>query len=220
MRRWIVRCDTPASIREAERGAFVQRRSDAVARHWTAAELAQAIAEGDTAAETALVLKYSEGLLYILRREARDGATAEDLCQETFRIVLERLRRRRLAEPDKLASFVIGVGRKLLLAHRRLSARLSFGHDTLEDIEDDGTTPLEHVARGEQRRLLAFAIGRLAAPRDRELLTRYYLMEQEKDEICNALRLEREQFTKAISRARVRLRKLCATMTPRSWPAR
>src|SRR5690606_6948381 len=118
-------------------------------------------------------------LLYILRRETRDDAAAQDLRQETFRIVLERLRRRRLAEPEKLASFIIGVGRKLALAHRRVSARLSFGGDTLDGIEDDTTTPLEHVARSEQRRLLACAIERLSAPRDRELLTRYYLMDQE-----------------------------------------
>lgn len=198
----------------------MRRRSSADARLWTAADLANAIAAGDAVAETALVFKYSEGLLYVLRRETRDRATAEDLCQETFRIVLERLRRRPLAEPDKLASFIIGVGRRLLLAHRRLSARLSVGHGAFEDIEDDTTTPLEHVVRAEQRRLLASAIERLAAPRDRELLTRYYLMEQEKEEICDALRLEREQFTKAISRARGRLRKLFATMSPPSWLAR
>lgn len=198
----------------------MHRRSGPDDRHWTAADLANAIADGDTVAETALVLKYSEGLLFILRREARDGATAEDLCQETFRVVLERLRRRRLAEPEKLASFIIGVGRRLLLAHRRLSSRLTFSPDTFEEIEDDTTPPLEHIERAEQRQLLASAIERLSAPRDRELLKRYYLMEQGKDEICAALRLERQQFTKAISRARVRLRRLFTTATPRSWPAR
>jgi RNA polymerase sigma-70 factor (ECF subfamily) len=196
-------------------GAFVRRRSSEDARHWTAAELANAIADGDAVAETALVSKYSAGLFYILRRETRDGATAEDLCQETFRVVLERLRRRRLTDPDKLPSFIIGVGRRLLLAHRRVSARLSAGPDAVDEVEADTATPLEDIVRTEQRQLLASAIERLPTPRDRELLTRYYLMEQDKEEICKALRLEREQFTKAISRARVRLRRLFAAMTPR-----
>ncbi len=58
-----------------------------------AAGLAEAIANGDADAENALVVKYAERLLYILQRETRDGATADDLCRETFRVVLERLRK-------------------------------------------------------------------------------------------------------------------------------
>lgn len=179
-------------------------------RTLSAAQLAEAIAKGDAAAEEALVVKYAEGLRYILRRETRDSATADDLCQETFRVVLERLRKRRLADPDKLASFVIGVARKLLQAHRRASSRLLVQPGLLEQIEDAAQTPLEAAVRSEERRLLARAIEKLSVARDREILARCYLMDQDRQEICAALKLDRSQFNKALSRARSRLRDLLA----------
>ena len=172
------------------------------------AKLAEAIANGDPDAERTLVVKYSEGLLYILQRETRDSLTAEDLCQETFRIVLERLRRRRLATPEKLAPFIIGVGRKLLLAHRRAASQLRVRSGGLEEVEDAMPTPLDQTVCQEEQRLLRQAIQSLAAMRDRELLTRCYLLDQDKDEVCQALGLDRKQLNKAISRARSRLRKL------------
>ena len=178
-----------------------------------AAQLADAIANGDAAAEEALVNKYAQGLRFILRREAGNGATAEDLCQETFRIVLERLRKRRLADPTQLASFIIGVGRKLLQAHRRTSSRLFVQGGLLENLEDAAQTPLEAAVRSDERRLLARAIERLPVARDRELLTRCYLLEQDKQEVCAALGLERSQLSKALSRARSRLRDLVREAT-------
>lgn len=182
----------------------------------SASELAEAIANGDAAAERALVVKYGEGLLYILQRETRDGAIAEDLCQETLRVVLERLRKRRLAAPEKLASFIIGVGRKLVQAHRRASSRLLLQPGLLDELEDAAQTPLEQTVRAEERRLLARAIQSLPVRRDRELLTRCYLLDEDKDAVCEALGLERNQLNKVISRARSRLRALIVGSTGRT----
>lgn len=182
-------------------------------REPSASALAEAIANGDADAESVLVAKYAERLLYILQRETRDGATAEDLCQETFRVVLERLRKRRLSAPDKLASFIIGVARKLLQAHRRASTRLPLQSGLLEEIEDAQQPPLEQAVRSEEDRLLRAAIQSLTVERDRELLTRCYLADEDKDQVCESLGLERSQLNKAISRARSRLRKLLEETT-------
>jgi RNA polymerase sigma-70 factor (ECF subfamily) len=186
----------------------VQRRPGASVGTLSPAELAEAIADGDADAERDLVVKYSEGLLYILQRETRDSLTAEDLCQETFRIVIERLRKRRLATPEKLASFIIGVGRKLLLAHRRAWSRLPLRSGVLGEVADAAPTPLDQTVHLEELRLLRRAIESLEVARDRELLTRCYLLDQDKDEVCEAVGLDRKQLNKAISRARSRLRKL------------
>jgi RNA polymerase sigma-70 factor (ECF subfamily) len=179
------------------------------------AKLAEAIANGDADAERALIVKYYEGVSYILHREMRDRPTADDLCQETFRIVIERLRKRRLAVPDKLAPFIVGVGRKLLQAHRRASSRLLWRTGVIEEIEDATPSPLEHAVCLEEQRLLRRAIESLAVARDRELLTRCYLLEQDKDEVCQALALDRKQLNKAVSRARSRLCKLLIHMSAR-----
>src|SRR6186997_1959353 len=68
-----------------------------------ATDLVRRIAAGDAAAEASLVQRYSRGLLYLLRRLGAPPELAEHLHQETFRIVLDRLRRRGLEDPAGLA---------------------------------------------------------------------------------------------------------------------
>src|ERR1044072_7592127 len=53
-----------------------------------ATDLVRRIAAGDTAAESALVERYSRGLLYLLKRLGGPPDLADDLHQEAFRIVL------------------------------------------------------------------------------------------------------------------------------------
>ncbi|HET8696271.1 MAG TPA: sigma-70 family RNA polymerase sigma factor, partial [Gammaproteobacteria bacterium] len=103
-----------------------------------------------------------------------------------------------------------GVARKLLQAHRRAASRLLVQPQLLEELEDATQTPLEAAVRSDERRLLERAIEKLGAARDRELLTRCYLLEQDRHEVCASLGLDRNQFNKALSRARSRLRNLLA----------
>ncbi|HVS00155.1 MAG TPA: hypothetical protein VMW27_26245, partial [Thermoanaerobaculia bacterium] len=81
-----------------------------------ASGLVRRIAAGDTAAEAALVERYSQGILYLLRRLGAPLEMADDLHQETFRIVLERLRRNGLGEPAGLVGFLHGTVRNLVAA--------------------------------------------------------------------------------------------------------
>src|SRR5262250_76108 len=56
------------------------------------AGLVRRIAARDAAAEGELVERYRRGILYLLRRLGAPPELADDLQQETFRIVIERLR--------------------------------------------------------------------------------------------------------------------------------
>jgi len=87
------------------------------------ADLVRRIQAGDPAAESELVARFSHGLLLMLRRLVRNPALADDLHQETFRIVLERLRKRELDDPAGLAGFLRGTARNLMIAERRKTAR-------------------------------------------------------------------------------------------------
>ena len=75
----------------------------------SAEEIATAISRGDSQAETLLVERYYRIVLYILKKRVQDENQARDLCQETFRITLERLRSEPLSEPDKLPAFLHSV---------------------------------------------------------------------------------------------------------------
>src|SRR3954451_5524258 len=74
-----------------------------------ATDLVRRIAAGDGAAEAALVERYSRGVLYLLRRLGAPPELADDLHQETFRIVIERLRRQGLEDPAGVAGLPRGA---------------------------------------------------------------------------------------------------------------
>jgi RNA polymerase sigma-70 factor (ECF subfamily) len=50
----------------------------------------------------------------------------------------------------------------------------------------------------------------LNSPRDREILVRFYLQEEDKSSICRDLALDADQFDKVLHRARGRLKELLA----------
>ena len=52
----------------------------------------------------------------------------------------------------------------------------------------------------------------MLAPRDRDVLDRFYLRDQDKARICKELGLTPANFDRVISRARIRLRELLAKL--------
>ncbi len=88
-----------------------------------AASLVARIAAGDAAAETEMLERYSCGLLLMLRRMTGRPDLADDLHQDTFQMVLERLRGKGLAKPERLAGFLNRTARNLFIADYRKKAR-------------------------------------------------------------------------------------------------
>jgi RNA polymerase sigma-70 factor (ECF subfamily) len=179
-----------------------------------AARLVARIQAGDRAAEAELVARFSHGLLLMLRRLAQNPALADDLHQETLSLVLEKIRRSEVREPDKLAGFIRSTARNLFIAGRRKEAR----YRTLDDGEegappvpgliDRSPAPLDRVLASEEARQVQRLLGELRYDRDRQVLFRFYLSDESKEEICEDLGIEPEHFNQVIFRARERLREL------------
>jgi len=178
--------------------------------HETPALIAAAIGRGDKQAETLLFQKYYKPMLYILERRTGDAELAQDLCQEAFCIVLERLRTKPLDEPDKLAAFLHTTASNLHIADiRKAQRRKTFADQQLLDHAADPTqnqyrTLLKERA-GAAVRLLVSAMDN---PRDRKLLYSFYIEEKDKPEICAELDLSLRHFDKVLFRARQRFREL------------
>ncbi|HYH45331.1 MAG TPA: sigma-70 family RNA polymerase sigma factor, partial [Thermoanaerobaculia bacterium] len=154
-------------------------------------------------------------LLVHLRRMTGDPALADDLHQETFRVVLERLRREELEEPGRLAAFVLRTGRNLFLGAWRKRTRRGEGTslDGLDGepepaIADPDPGQLAAVLREERIRRVRQVISELATPRDRQLLFRFYVAEEERESICADLGLTGPHFNRVLFRARQRLKEL------------
>ena len=181
------------------------------------ARLVARIQAGDRAAESELVTRFSHGLVLMLRRLAQNPALADDIHQETLALVLEKVRRGELREPEKLAGFIRSTARNLFIADRRKETRYRPLGDDREDeegapreiaIADRGPAPLDRALANEEARQVQRLLGELRYDRDRQLLFRFYVSDDGKEEICGDLGIEPEHFNKILFRARERLREL------------
>ncbi len=181
------------------------------------ADLVRRVQAGDPAAESELVSRFSRGLLLMLRRLVQNPALADDLHQETFALVLAKIRKGEVREPERLAGFLRGTARNLFIADRRKEARyrsLDEGRDEDEGarpestLADQGPAPLDRVLAQEEARQVRRLLDELRYDRDRQLLLRFYLSDDAKEEICADLGVEPERFHQVLFRARERLREL------------
>jgi len=176
-------------------------------------DLVRRIMAGDRGAEEELLERFGEGLVFLLRRWTRDRATAEDLYQETVRLALEKIRHGEVREPEKLAGFLRSLAKNLATHHyRRGSTRENRERDLDDAVASipagDMMEPLTRLLAAEKAGLVRRLIGELASDRDRQVLFRFYIAEEEKERICADLGLTSPELNVVLFRARQRYRKL------------
>lgn len=170
------------------------------------ADLVSRIRAGDRQAEAELVERYSCGVEVIIRREIGSASVADDLYQETFRMVIEKTRRGDIREPEKLSGFVCGVARNLVIDYFRRAAR----QGSLSEVEEATTLPdpapdqLEVLLRKEQSDFARQVLKEMRNERDIQILFRFYLAEDKKEQICADLGLSGLRFNRVLHRARER----------------
>lgn len=174
-------------------------------------ELSRRIREGDSSAEAELVRQFEPGLRVILRRRTGgDHGLLQDLVQETLLIVLQRLRSSTLEDPARLAAFAAQTARNLAIASLRKAERQRTDVDseaTERNADPDGGT--DELAADHEAALAVRALLReLPHPRDRLMLKRFYLDDDDKELICQELGLTEAAFNQALSRARRRFRRI------------
>ena len=173
-------------------------------------ELVKRIIAGDSAAEEEVVRRYNQGVAIIIDQIVRSRSVTEDVSQDTFKIVLAKVRRGDLREPERLSGFVCSVARNTALDYvrrtRHLKNQEAIGN--AEQIPDPAPSQLDQVLRQERAKVVRQLINELKQKRDRDLLLRYYVAEEEKDKICADLGLTRAQFNNVISRATARFKEL------------
>jgi len=173
-------------------------------------ELVKRIIAGDSAAEEEVVRRYNQGVAIIIDQIVRSRSVTEDVSQDTFKIVLTKVRRGDLREPERLSGFVCSVARNAALDYIRRTRHLrnqeAIGN--AEQIPDPASNQLDEVLRQEKAAVVRQLINELKKERDRDLLLRYYIAEEDKDKICGDLGLTRAQFNSVIFRATARFRGL------------
>jgi RNA polymerase sigma-70 factor (ECF subfamily) len=175
-----------------------------------AADLVARIGQGARDAEDAMVRRYGPGLLYLLKLRTRDSELALDLRQDTFRVALEKLRTGPIDEPGRLAAYLRGVAVNLFIAHKRKDSRRATTADweAVEAAPDEGAGPFDHVSREQVSRAVGVLLEELGTPRDREILTRFYLKEEDRASVCAAVGVDSAHFNRVLFRAKQRFREL------------
>jgi len=173
-------------------------------------DLVNRIRAGDRQAEAELVESYHQVVMSIICRKVSDGATAGDIYQETFCIVLEKVREGEIRESEKLSGFVCGVARNQVIKHFQRAMR----QNGLAKPEEAASLPhpasnqLERLLQRENADIVRQILKEMTNERDIQMLFRFYLAEHDKEQICADLGLTSLQFNVVLHRARERYREL------------
>jgi RNA polymerase sigma-70 factor (ECF subfamily) len=174
------------------------------------ANLLSRIRSGDQQAEAELVECYKCAVMSIIRQGVDDPATADDLYQETFCIVLEKIRQGDVREAEKLSGFVCGVARNRVIKYfQRVGQRRSLTPlEEIEHLPHPSSDQLEQLLQKEKTDLVWQILKEMTNERDIQVLFRFYLAEDDKEQICADLELTSLHFNRVLHRARKRYREL------------
>lgn len=150
----------------------------------------------------------------MLRQRTADWDLAADIHQDTFVIVIERLRSGQFKPPFHLAAFIRQTAVNLHISQlRKQHRRSTIGDDEWinEHVDDPTAGPIASLESNEARELVRQLVNEMRTDRDREILRRFYLSEESKHSVCKELDLDSTHFDRVLFRARQRLRQLLKT---------
>jgi RNA polymerase sigma-70 factor (ECF subfamily) len=182
-------------------------RPDSAQPGW--AELVDKIRQNDPDGLEELYRVFSRGVRFYLCRQL-GPQDLDDRVHDTFIIVAQAIQRGELREPDRLMGYVRTIVRRQVAAQIEdnvLSRRQQFDLDWGLAVRDGGSNPEQAAIRRENQHI-AVKVLKSIAPRDREILIRFYLWEQPAEQICSEMGLTDTQFRLLKSRAKARFGEL------------
>ncbi len=172
-------------------------------------ELVERIQAGDPAGMERLYSVFGCGVRFYLWRQL-GSQDVDDKVHDTFLIVVQAIRRGELRDPERLMGFVRTVVRRQVAAHidqvvhsRKQQAELDLGLS----VTDERQNPEDDLIARQQREIMK-EILRSMSPRDREVLTRFYLQGHSQERICREMQLSENQYRLLKSRAKARFGEL------------
>ena len=196
--------------------------------HW--AEIVDRIQHDDPAAIEELYQFFSRGIRFFLCRQL-GLQELDDKVHDTFVIVLQAVRRGELRDPTRLMAFVRTVVRRQIASYIDNAVQVRKEHADLETgshVMDHRSSP-ETRAIFDQQVAIMLELLQKVEGRDREILERFYLLEQSQERICEDMGLSETQFRLLKSRAKARfgeigrralVRRALSKLSVRKNPAR
>ena len=174
------------------------------------AALVNGIRAGDSEAMAELYGIFARGIRYFLMRNLGPD-DLDDKVHDCFVIVTQAIQNGDLREPERLMGYVRTVVKRQIAAsidiavHQRRS-RVDF-EDSMVSLSDWRDNP-ERSVIARQRAEIARKVLNGVSRRDREILNRFYVLEQSQERICADMGLSYNQFRLLKSRAKARFGEL------------
>ncbi len=171
--------------------------------NWT--DLVQRIQTNDQPALEELYTLFSRGIKFLIVRQL-GRQDIDDRVHDTFVIVVQAIQRGDLRDPERLMGFVRTIVRRQIASF--IEKNYTRRRDELDidgnvKIADSHMSPEEGAIRAQNSQIME-EILRDCSRRDREILTRFYLLEQPQEQICAEMGLNDTQFRLLKSRAKQR----------------
>ncbi|MEM9388478.1 MAG: sigma-70 family RNA polymerase sigma factor [Pseudomonadota bacterium] len=170
------------------------------------ATLVAAVAAGSRRAESEIYRRYNSSMQNSLRRYANNPMDGEDWLSASWVVALTKLRAGALRQPEALPGFLCGVARRVAAGELRRcwNHALRLPNEELETLALEDDTSSVAAAR-ELVEISERLVEDMPVPRDRELLRRCYLQDEDRESVAADLDLEATAFSKTLHRARKRL---------------
>jgi RNA polymerase sigma-70 factor (ECF subfamily) len=173
------------------------------------ADYVQRLRDGDQATEDHFAEYFGELIRIKATVRLRSPQLVDDIRQETLLRVLRNARKGTIEHPERLGPYVITVCNNVILELFRRDRRLSQLPDEAGEISSGQASVETELAQTQRRTLVRRMLDDLA-PRDRELLRRIFLDEDDKDAVCEEFKVNRDYLRVLLHRARGRLRSAIA----------
>jgi RNA polymerase sigma-70 factor (ECF subfamily) len=184
---------------------------------WT--KLVARIHTADPGAMEELYAIFEKGIRYFLLRSLGPDEL-DDRVHDCFLIVAQAIQNGDLRDPARLMGYVRTVVKRQIAATIELAVsrrRVQVDYEdilfTLSDWKDDPERTLLQQQRTEIARRVLKGISR----RDREILHRFYVLEQPQEQICSEMVLSYNQFRLLKSRAKARFGEMGKRLNGRSF---
>jgi RNA polymerase sigma-70 factor, ECF subfamily len=139
----------------------------------------------------------------------RDPEVAADILQDAAVTTLEKLRSGEIAHPENVGGYLYRVALNHLRNHRRKDRSALSSADGLDELPaSENDADWENIPGGQWATAARRMLEEMPVARDREVLVRFYLDDEDREKICRELRLSEEHFNRVIFRARNRFREL------------
>jgi RNA polymerase sigma-70 factor (ECF subfamily) len=155
------------------------------------------------------MLRNMAGLRAQLTRVTGNTELASDLLHDAVVTALQKLRAGEIRDPANLDGYVYRVALNHFRNYRRKDkSHLENSEDPAEPADETESRLVTDVEVAQWSRLVKQVLQDVRLVRDRELLVRFYLQEESKEELCRAFGLTELHFNRVIHRARDRFRDL------------